>query len=183
MGWVGEIGWCWGMGAGYLQQSFLRMKMALNKRRKKLPIEVVLADMGDNIISNGADRRQFLCVFFVDLDAEFFFQGNKCFEDVQGIKTQVIGKRGRWDEGRFFNSQFFMKNGSQLCHDLGLINNSIHNQSFGKTTLLIITGKCNRRGQQRYNFVFNTLLQWMDGFVVILLSGAGCLQFINKYFS
>jgi len=39
-------------GDDYLQQSFLRMKMDFNTRRKKLPMELALMDMISDIIYN-----------------------------------------------------------------------------------------------------------------------------------
>jgi hypothetical protein len=44
-------------GDDHLQQSFLRMKMDFNTRRKKLPIELALMDMRGDIIHNGSDCR------------------------------------------------------------------------------------------------------------------------------
>ena len=91
----------------YLQQSFLRMKMDFNTRRKKLPMELALMCMRRDIIYNRSDCRQFFCIFVTDLDAEFFFQRHECFDHIEGIESEVIGKRGGGNHGGLFQSQFF----------------------------------------------------------------------------
>src|ERR1700761_4207109 len=97
----------WARGGGlrfYLQQSFLRMNMALNSRKKKLPMEVALVCMGGDIIDNGADRSQLFRFFITDFDVKFFFQGHKGLDHVEGIESKVVGEGGVGGEGGCFNS-------------------------------------------------------------------------------
>jgi hypothetical protein len=144
--------------AGYLQQSFLRMKIAFSSRRKNPPMAgmkavgalprgawligallvvawlfvawlvVGLIDTGGYIINDRTNGGQPLGIFITDLDTEFFFEGHKSFEHVQGIQAQVIGKRGFGDQGGFFYPQLFVKNGPDPGRNLGFINNGVHNQ-------------------------------------------------------
>jgi hypothetical protein len=106
--------------------------MALSIRKKKLPIDVALMDMSNDIVGDGAEGCQFFGVFIINFKPEFLFQRHQCFEYVQGVEAEVIRKRGFTDEGGFIYAQFFMKYSPYPCRDLGLINNSIHNQSFEK---------------------------------------------------
>ena len=80
----------------YLQQSFFRIKMALNIRRRYLamtetvPVEGELVDTVDDIISYCSESSQFLGVFVANFDTKFFFDGHECFDDVKGVEAQVV---------------------------------------------------------------------------------------------
>jgi hypothetical protein len=119
--------------AGYLQQSFLRMKIAFSNRRKNPPIEEALIeealmDTGHDIIGDGTDGGEFLRIFIGYFDAEFFFEGHKSFENVEGIQAQVIGKGGIGDQGGFFYPELFVKDAPHFGHNLRFIDSSVHNQ-------------------------------------------------------
>jgi hypothetical protein len=93
----------------YLQQSFLRIKMAF-KIRTKNPARVdelvvrsmvedpeaeaslveVLADTAEDIIGDGPEGSQFLGIFIGNLDTKFFFDRHEGLEEVEGIEPEVV---------------------------------------------------------------------------------------------
>jgi hypothetical protein len=93
--------------------------MALNIRRRNLPTEAAtpgegdmeaLADMIGDIIDDGSEVSQFLSILIADLDAKFFFDGHKGFEDIEGVETKVIIQGSIWGQICFIDAQLFVKN-------------------------------------------------------------------------
>ena len=71
---------------------------------------LALVDMIGDIIDDGSEVSQFLSILIADLDAKFFFDGHKCFEDIEGVETKVIIQGSIWGQICFIDAQLFVKN-------------------------------------------------------------------------
>lgn len=109
---------------------------------KKEPLADVLVDAAEDIFDNCTEGGQFFGIFIRNLDAKFFFDGHEGFEDIEGVKAEVIKEGGIRGQVGFFYAQFFMKNQPYFSRDLRLIDESVHNQQF--EILPNLAGPCSR---------------------------------------
>src|SRR5579862_2077232 len=101
-GWMGRMKWVdrftgWvenrsgrGEWISYLQQSFLRMKMAFKIRTRNSRREEVLVDTVEDIIGDGPEGSQFLRIFVGNLDTKFFFDGHEGLQEIEGVKPEIV---------------------------------------------------------------------------------------------